>query len=151
MDNTPNNSLNTLLVGPIDTKQEVELILELLRRSRHLRRAAFNKEINYFLEVLKQNRIEGPVDTAREIEILLDMMRQNRMLMGPIDTPDEIKIFMENMQAQGYLPKSLTKAKENPNPVLKAPPIKKQKKYRDADEDDELDDDDNNPDTPRPE
>lgn len=154
MGNTPNDHLNnTLLVGPIDTKQELELIFELLHRSSHLRRRAFSdKDINDFLVALKNKRsIEGSVDTVDEIVLLLDMMRQKDMLIGPIDTPEEIRIFMQSIQAQGYLPQSISKANQTPQPVFKAPPIKKQKKHRDTDEDDELDDDDNNPDTPRPE
>lgn len=95
--------MTTIISGPIDTRSEIEAILNVLRNGSHLKQTAVINAalIDVFLNEIREqrsNQIIGSVDTPREIKILLDILMKHEILSGPIDTPEETKIFMEKLQ-----------------------------------------------------
>jgi hypothetical protein len=133
MERSPNDTNRTLLLGPIDTAQEIKTILAILQKESHLRRVCTEMEINNFLETLKKwrlNHIEGSIDTPREIELFLDILRKSKMLVGPIDTPEEIKLFMQKLQQQGALQSSFATLRERPQWTPEEEPPRKKRKRR---------------------
>lgn len=94
----------SLLIGPIDTELEINIVLASLREHRHLTANVTRDEITEYLQYLKQNRIiNGSIDTPMEIEILITMLRKKGILLGPIDTPEEVKLFIDRLRAEGIL------------------------------------------------
>lgn len=98
----------TLLIGAIDTVEELELIIDTLWEKGYLKRRILNNEfpsvLNEFEQLKRDNVIRGPVDTEFELRILLRLLRNKRLLIGPIDTPEEIAIFMDRLREEDILP-----------------------------------------------
>ena len=114
----------TLLIGPIDTKQEIEAILAVLRNKYYLSQKAIitNNEIEGFLNELREqcsNQIVGVVDTPREIKILLDILMKKGIICGPVDSPLEIKIFIEKLQQEVIAELCYVNARQNSTPNQK--------------------------------
>lgn len=95
------------LYGPIDTPQEVELILTRLKREGHLKRFLTEYEIQKYLLDLKTLRasliLSGTIDTPQEVELFLSLLRKEGLLLGPIDTPEEVQLFIDKLQKEGLI------------------------------------------------
>ena len=114
-----------IIMGPIDTVEEVNLLLDFFQRKGLLvQNREFANESVLLLRTLQERRqqqLYGCVDTPGEIQLFMKVMRENKKFVGAIDTPEELQLIKELGEA-GLLGPRYEAPSINPNPVNKLKP-----------------------------
>ena len=106
-----------IIRGPIDTVEEINLLLDFLQRKGLLvQNKQMLDESVLFLRTLQERRqLYGPVDTPGEIQLFLSFMRK-KGFVGAIDTPEELQLLMKSLGEEGLLGPRYEVPSINPKP-----------------------------------
>ena len=102
------------LYGLINTKEEIELILNRLSKEGYIQTSFSDNEIQKCLIELKATRshriLVSPADTSLEIELLLSILRRENILSRTLDTSEKIKSFISSLKNEGLITDSFTRS-----------------------------------------